>query len=68
MKDRGVTHRLCSLTDAANMLGYSRTKALRLARDGALPVVGKLSGETGSYVLDLDAVEALAASRKKASA
>lgn len=60
-----VIPRLCSVATAAPILGLTYSAALRRAQTGNLPVVGKLEGQTGSYVLDLDAVEALAAERAR---
>lgn len=60
-----VVTRLCSVRDAAPLLGVTVQTAQRWARAGRLPVVTKLPGDTGSYVLDRDAVEALAAERAK---
>ena len=54
---------VCSVTDAAEMLGIATITAQRWARRGALPVVGKLAGKTGAYVLDRAAVERLAVER-----
>ena len=56
-----VIPRLCSLAAAADVLGMSVSAALRRVHTGQLPVLGKLEGQTGSYVLDLDEIEALAA-------
>lgn len=60
MADNAVIPRLCSVATAADVLGLSVTAALRRVRDGRLPVLGKLDGQTGSYVLDLDEVERMA--------
>ena len=65
MNDTGVVTRLCSVRDAAPLLGVTVQTAQRWARSGRLPVVTKLPGDTGSYVLDLAAVEAMAAERAK---
>lgn len=60
MSSTRVIPRLCSVATAADVLGVSVTAALRRARSGDLPVLGKLEGQTGSYVLDLDEVERMA--------
>lgn len=60
-----VITRLCSVTDAASILGIPLSTAQRWARSGRLPVVTKMTGGTGAYVLDRTAVEALAAERAK---
>ena len=53
--------RLCSAQTAADLLGVSVTTVLRRIHDGQLDTLGKLEGQTGSYVLNLDEIEALAA-------
>lgn len=58
---------LCSVAEAADLLRVHPTTALRWALAGKLRVVGKLSGETGSYVLDRTVVERLAEERAKAA-
>lgn len=61
-----VVTALCSVTDAARILGLPLSTAQRWARAGRLPVVTKMSGGTGAYVLDLTEVEAMAAKRRRA--
>lgn len=56
---------MCSAAHAADVLKLSVRTVLRRANSGDLPVLGKLDGPTGSYVLDLDAVEALAQERTR---
>lgn len=56
---------MCSVTEAAHILGIPVTTAQRWAKSGQLPVVTKLAGATGAYVLDRAAVEALAAERAR---
>ncbi|WP_280381005.1 helix-turn-helix domain-containing protein [Nocardia wallacei] len=56
---------LCSVAEAAEILKVHPTTALRWAQKGKLAVVDKLSGETGSYVLDRNHVEQVAAEREK---
>jgi excisionase family DNA binding protein len=56
---------LCSVTEAAETLGVHPTTALRWAHKGKLRVVGKLAGETGSYVLDCEDVKRVGAERAK---
>lgn len=63
MNDTGVITPLCSVGTAATILDVPVTTAQRWARAGRLPVVGKLDGKTGAYVLDREAVERLAAER-----
>lgn len=56
---------MCSVTEAATILGIPASTAQRWARIGQLPVVTKLAGATGAYVLDRAEVEALAAERAR---
>ena len=63
MNDSDIVTRLCSVRDAAQLLGIPVPTAQRWARAGRLPVVTKMTGGTGAYVLDLDAVRDLAAER-----
>lgn len=53
----------CSVATAASILGMPTITASRHARAGKLPVLGRLDGKTGAYVLDRAAVERLAAER-----
>lgn len=59
MNPKGVIPSLCSVTEAAEILGLPLSTAQRWARNGRLPIVGKLQGQTGSYVCDRDEVEAM---------
>lgn len=59
---------LCSVAEAAELLNVHPTTALRWAQSGKILAVGKLPGETGSYVLDRDDVERLVAERAVAKA
>lgn len=65
MNDSGVVTRMCSVTEAATLLRMPVTTAQRWAKSGRLPVVTKLAGATGAYVLDRAEVEALAAERAR---
>lgn len=56
---------MCSVSEAATILGIPPTTAQRWAKSGQLPVVTKLAGATGAYVLDRAAVVALAAERAR---
>ncbi|MGX9294391.1 helix-turn-helix domain-containing protein [Tsukamurella paurometabola] len=56
---------VCSVSDASAMLGLPLSTAQRWARLGRLPVVAKMTGGTGAYVLDRTAVEAMAAERAR---
>lgn len=64
MNNAGVVPPLCSVVDAAELLGIPLSTAQRWARTGRLPVITKLSGSKGAYVLDRDEIESLAAQRK----
>ncbi|WP_280298248.1 helix-turn-helix domain-containing protein [Nocardia neocaledoniensis] len=48
---------LLSAGQTAEMIGVHQTTVVRWAHKGIVPVVGKLPGETGSYVFDRDAVQ-----------
>lgn len=60
-----VITQMCSVSEAALILGIPLTTAQRWAKSGQLPVVTKLAGATGAYVLDRTEVEAMAAERAK---
>lgn len=50
------------------MLGVHQTTVVRWAQKGQVPVVGKLPGETGSYVFDREAVQQFLDDRDAAQA
>ena len=53
-----------SMGTAAQMLGVGRATITRWAQTGRLPIVGKLDGTTGAYLVDRATVERLAAERR----
>lgn len=57
---------LCSVVDAAEILGKPVSTVQKWARSGRIPVVGKLSGRQGAYILDRTEMNYLAAQRNKA--
>ncbi|NHP18412.1 helix-turn-helix domain-containing protein [Rhodococcus sp. IC4_135] len=66
MNNIGVLTDLCSVVDAAEILGKPVSTVQKWARTGRIPVVGKLSGLRGAYILDRTEMNHLAAQRKKA--
>jgi excisionase family DNA binding protein len=52
---------LLSTSEVAERLGWSRAKVKRAAKDGRLPIAGKMPGETGAYLFDSDDIERFAA-------
>jgi excisionase family DNA binding protein len=62
------TETLINTVEAADSLGVSVTTVNRWAASGKLPIVRKLSGDTGAYVFDRSDVEALRADRKGSAA
>lgn len=48
------------------MLGVHQTTVVRWAQKGQIPVVGKLPGETGSYVFDREAIKEFLDAREAA--
>lgn len=57
---------LIGVTEAAEILGIPPRTVKRWILTGELAHVAKLPGSTGAYVLDLDTVQALAATRRAA--
>jgi hypothetical protein len=51
---------LIGSADTAAILGWSLAKVKRAAKSGDLPVALKLPSETGAYLFDRAAIEALA--------
>lgn len=50
------------------MMGVHQTTVVRWAGKGQIPVVGKLPGETGSYVFDRDVMREFVEARDAARA
>jgi hypothetical protein len=48
--------------EAAEILGWSLSMTKRRARSGDLPTLGKLHGQTGSYLFSRSAIEYIARS------
>jgi Helix-turn-helix domain len=54
-----------STIEAAEILGWSVSTTKRKARSGDIPTLGKLNGQTGSYLFSRTAIEYVA--RQEAS-
>jgi excisionase family DNA binding protein len=57
--DNAVIPALCSVAEAAELLGSTPSTVQRWAKNGRLTVHQKLPGKTGAYLLDRDEVESM---------
>lgn len=65
MTQNPAPSRIVSVAEAATRLNVRTVTVQRWIRAGKLPAI-KLPGRTGAYVIDSDALDALAASRNAA--
>lgn len=56
-----MTTDMIGSAEAAELLGWSRTRVKIAAQAGQLPIAGKLPGETGAYLFHRSVIEHLAA-------
>ncbi len=56
---------LIGTAQAAELLGWSRAKVKREAKDGHLPFELKMSGDTGAYLFHRNVIETIAANRAR---
>jgi hypothetical protein len=54
---------LIGAAETADLLGVDRSRVLKLARAGLIPIQQKLPGRTGAYVFARAAIEELARGR-----
>lgn len=57
---------LIGTAQAAELLGWSRAKVKREAKDGHLPFEMKMGGDTGAYLFHRSVIATIAANRAKA--
>jgi hypothetical protein len=57
-----VPNETINTVEAARILGWSLSTTQRKARSGDLPTLGKLPGDTGSYLFSRSAIEYVAKS------
>lgn len=57
---------LIGTAQAAELLGWSRAKVKREAKDGHLPFELKMDGDTGAYLFHRSVITTIAANRAKA--
>jgi predicted DNA-binding transcriptional regulator AlpA len=58
---------LISTPEVARILGWSVAKVKREAKNGGLPTITKMAGETGAYVYDRSVIEYIATDKARAA-